>query len=98
MSILDKLPNTIKNVDETKLNLPSWCDKIKIDVGTSHNAPISQQWLSENDNVIVFAFEPNSQSIKTIKGEIDPPKPYDKKKKIQYSVNKRKVFFNKCRS
>ena len=92
MSILDKLPNTIKNVDETKLNLPSWCDKIKIDVGTSHNAPISQQWLSENDNVIVFAFEPNSQSIKTIKGEIDPPKPYDKKKRFNIQLINERFF------
>lgn len=92
MSILDKLPNTIKNADGTKLILPSWCNKIKIDVGTSHNAPISQEWLSENDNVIVFAFEPNSQSVKTIKGEIDPPKPYDTKKRFNVQLINERFF------
>lgn len=56
-SILSKL--LINN----KIHIPSWVKKVKIDVGTSHNAPFSNFWIDNDKEVCVFAFEPNKYNV-----------------------------------
>jgi FkbM family methyltransferase len=41
-----------------KIRLPSSCSSVRIDVGLSVNAPQSQVWLSRDDKLHVFGFEP----------------------------------------
>jgi len=73
--IIDYLPSEI--VENEKIKLPSWCQKIKIDVGLSHNAPNSSEWLKNEENLYVLGIEPNQQAINIIKG-VEPP-PYESK-------------------
>lgn len=49
-----------------KIKIPSWAKRVKIDVGTSVNAPNSEVWLQKDQDLCVFAFEPNKYNIKTI--------------------------------
>ena len=42
-----------------KIEIPSHIKHIKLDIGLSYSAPISQQWLSHEDDLMVFGFEPN---------------------------------------
>jgi hypothetical protein len=49
--------------DDEKIKLPDWCKKVSIDVGTSINAPNSEYWLSQDQDLCVFAFEPNPYNI-----------------------------------
>jgi FkbM family methyltransferase len=49
-----------------KIKIPDWAKRVKIDVGTSVNAPNSENWLQKNNDLCVFAFEPNPYNIKTI--------------------------------
>lgn len=37
--------------------------KIRIDIGTSINAPISKYWLDNEDNIFVIGFEPNPNCV-----------------------------------
>jgi hypothetical protein len=39
---------------------------IKIDVGLAYNAPQSQKWLENEEDLLIFAFEPNPEAIKCI--------------------------------
>lgn len=41
------------------IDIPDWCERVNIDVGTSINAPYSEYWLQRNPKMVVFAFEPN---------------------------------------
>ena len=47
-------------------NIPKNCTHIKLDIGLSYNAPQSQSWLKKEDNLMVFGFEPNPDSVKCI--------------------------------
>lgn len=49
-----------------KFALPEAIRHIRIDIGLSYSAPISQHWLSHNENLIVFGFEPNPESVASI--------------------------------
>ena len=49
-----------------KIKLPGWCKRIKIDIGLSENAPQTRVWLENQDDLIVFGFEPVKQNYKTI--------------------------------
>jgi len=46
-----------------KIFLPEWVKKVKIDVGTSSNAPFSEFWLNQDSELCVFGFEPNKYNI-----------------------------------
>ncbi len=48
------------------LNLPHWVKRIKIDVGLAFNAPNSEIWLRENDDLLVFGFEPVSENFNAL--------------------------------
>jgi FkbM family methyltransferase len=61
-NIIEKdAPNLIK---DGKLIFPNWAKKIKIDIGTSINAPNSEVWLNGDEDLVVLAFEPNPHNIK----------------------------------
>lgn len=42
-----------------KITIPLNCKHVKIDVGLSYTAPISNKWLVKEDDVFVLGFEPN---------------------------------------
>lgn len=52
--------------EDGKIKISSDIKHIKLDVGLSCNAPMSQYWLTHEDNLLVFGFEPNPASIKMI--------------------------------
>jgi len=59
--------NTTLNIENGKIILPDWVKRVRIDIGLSYNAPITQKWLSESGgDMIVFGFEPNPVAIKRI--------------------------------
>lgn len=39
---------------------------IKLDIGLSYSAPMTQVWLSNETELVVFAFEPNPESVASI--------------------------------
>lgn len=56
---LDKLSKYFKSISANVTH-------VKLDIGLSYNAPQSQVWLEKEDNVLVFGFEPNPESVDTI--------------------------------
>ena len=50
-----------------KISIPREVKHIKLDIGLSYNAPMSQQWLSCEDDLLVFGFEPNPTSVGMIR-------------------------------
>lgn len=50
-----------------KIDIPATIRHIKLDIGLSYSAPMSQQWLSCEEDLIVFGFEPDPTSVATIK-------------------------------
>ena len=53
--------------EDQKIKLPDWCRRVKLDVGTSINAPNSEYWLSSDNDVCVFGFEPNPFNVEFVK-------------------------------
>ena len=51
--------DTIPLRADGKINIPSHIKHIKLDIGLSYNAPMSQYWLSHEEDLVVFGFEPN---------------------------------------
>lgn len=49
-----------------KIEIPAHIKHIKLDIGLSYSAPMSQYWLSHEDDLFVFGFEPNPASINSI--------------------------------
>jgi len=50
-----------------KIKLPNNCTSVRIDVGLSVNAPQSQVWLSRDEKLHVFGFEPVSANRNKIR-------------------------------
>jgi FkbM family methyltransferase len=51
-----------------RIKLPVWCSSVKIDVGLSHNAPMTAEWLKRQpEGLVVFCFEPLEGNIKSSK-------------------------------
>ncbi len=50
-----------------KIDIPIEIRHIKLDIGLSYSAPMSQQWLSKENDLMVFGFEPDPTSVETIK-------------------------------
>lgn len=48
------------------LTIPENITHVKLDIGLSYSAPQSQIWLSNEENLFVFGFEPNPDSVKCI--------------------------------
>lgn len=49
-----------------KFAIPAHIKHIKLDIGLSYSAPMSQHWLSQESDLMVFGFEPNPESVKSI--------------------------------
>ena len=49
------------------IDLPDWCKRIKIDCGLAYNAPQTAKWLEEDEDLIVFGFEPVKSNIQILK-------------------------------
>lgn len=50
-------------LENDKIKIPNWVKRVKIDVGTSINAPNSEEWINKDSDLCVFAFEPNIFNI-----------------------------------
>lgn len=48
-------------------NIPENINKIKIDIGLSADHPHSRNWLSQDNDLYVFGFEPNIESVNILK-------------------------------
>jgi FkbM family methyltransferase len=53
-------------MEEYLKDIPVGVKNIKIDIGLSYNAPQSNDWLSNEPNLLVFGFEPNPESVQNI--------------------------------
>ncbi len=56
-----------------KIKIPLQCTHIKIDIGLSYTAPISNKWLLKEPDVFVLGFEPNPHCYKMIMTSNFPP-------------------------
>lgn len=59
--------NMFKFSEDNKISIPLNIKHIKFDIGLSYSAPISQTWLKNEEDLLVFGFEPNPRSIQSIK-------------------------------
>jgi Methyltransferase FkbM domain len=50
-----------------KIAIPENVKHVKLDIGLSYSAPMSQHWLSHEENLMVFGFEPNPAAVTSIK-------------------------------
>lgn len=64
------LKNIIQDVillrEDGKIFIPSHIKHVKLDIGLSYSAPCSQYWLSHEDSLVVFGFEPNPAAVESI--------------------------------
>lgn len=49
-----------------KIDIPKHIKHIKLDIGLSYSAPMSQYWLCQEDDLIVFGFEPHPDCVESI--------------------------------
>lgn len=49
-----------------KIEIPNHIKHIKLDIGLSYSAPMSQYWLSHEKDLLVFGFEPNPACVESI--------------------------------
>lgn len=52
--------------EDGKISIPAHIQHIKLDIGLSYSAPMSQHWLTREDNLMVFGFEPNPAAVESI--------------------------------
>lgn len=50
-----------------KIVIPETVRHIRLDIGLSYSAPMSQQWISHDPNLVVFGFEPHPVSVATLR-------------------------------
>jgi len=60
--------------ENNKIKIPSNFKHIKLDIGLSYSAPQTQVWLKNEDNLLVFGFEPNPDSVNSIKSLLNTKK------------------------
>ena len=61
------LPDSIAlRESDSKIAIPKSVRHIRLDIGLSYSAPISQYWLSHHEDLIVFGFEPNPEAVASI--------------------------------
>lgn len=49
-----------------KIKIPAHIKHVKLDIGLSYSAPMSQYWLTHEDDLLVFGFEPHPGSVASI--------------------------------
>ena len=60
------MQETISFRQDGKIEIPTHIKHIKLDIGLSYFAPMSQYWLTHEDDVLVFGFEPNPAAVSSI--------------------------------
>jgi FkbM family methyltransferase len=63
MELRNILERSGVNFKNNKIDIPERFNRIKLDIGLSHNAPHSNLWLDVEDDLLVFGFEPNPKNI-----------------------------------
>jgi FkbM family methyltransferase len=61
------LKSGIKFDEAGFIKIPDWVKRVKIDIGLSDGAPQSAKWLEQENDLMVFGFEPNSNNCLSIK-------------------------------
>lgn len=79
LSSLLKKMNIPMRESDGKINIPSSIKHIKLDIGLSYHAPLSQYWLTHEDNLMVFGFEPHPTSVYSILNQLAPTNYLEKK-------------------
>lgn len=74
--LLELLSQSIPIREDGKINIPQNIKHIKLDIGLSYSAPMSQQWLSNEDDLWVFGFEPDPTSVSTIQKGVIKQDPF----------------------
>jgi FkbM family methyltransferase len=98
LSLKDHIENSGLQIDSNgKIILPSWVKHIKLDIGLAFDAPHSQNWLDQDESVLVFGFDPNTEWIKWITTPTEERdisfKDYNTyTKKIEYSYVGKRFF------
>ncbi len=66
--MIDEIRNRLFSdvLENNRIKIPVWAKKVKIDVGTSLNAPNSEYWLNDDPELCVFGFEPNIYNIQKL--------------------------------
>lgn len=67
-----------------KINVPFTCTHVKIDIGLSYTAPISNKWLIKEPNLFVLGFEPNPDSCEMLMTSNFMPTPF-----LDFNLEKR---------
>ena len=64
----DKLKEKLfsHRLENNKIKIPFWAKRVKLDVGTSLNAPNSQKWIDGDNELCVFGFEPNIYNLEIL--------------------------------
>jgi len=85
-----------------KIDIPEWVTSIKIDVGVCYTAAHTQNWIDNDPGTMVFGFEPNPLSYKSITSRPeDRPKDFrgymngvtGQYHQIEYDLVGKKAFF-----
>jgi len=58
--------------DDGKIFIPAEIKRVRLDIGLSYTANMSQAWLREDSSLIVFGFEPNQDALAFVRGEEIP--------------------------
>ncbi len=57
---------TIPFREDGKIAIPNHIKHVKLDIGLSYSAPMSQYWLTHENDLLVFGFEPNPDAVNSI--------------------------------
>lgn len=60
------ISQTVSLRPDGKIEIPAHIKHIKLDIGLSYSAPMSQYWLTHENNLLVFGFEPNPAAVASI--------------------------------
>ncbi len=60
------LNNAVPMTESGKIRIPDHLKHVKLDIGLSYAAHYSQYWLSHEEDLVVFGFEPNPAAISSV--------------------------------
>jgi FkbM family methyltransferase len=60
----------------SNIQIPTNCSHVKLDIGLSYTAPISNKWLIKENDVFVIGFEPNIFCCDMIMNQTMPATPF----------------------
>lgn len=66
LTLKNIIKDTIPLRSDGKIEISTTIKHIKLDIGLSYSAPMSQHWLSHENDLIVFGFEPNPEAVNSI--------------------------------